>query len=353
MMDIFEQVKSAEQKAKLFVLYWRRIIFAKDHFKNVPLTKKLKANVCGGYLADQWMLYDLDHNDRNEYLSEFDWYRSRYINEPFDYMLNNKIVATEVLQRYVRVPKIYLVNSKGMIADSEGAVLTVDETVERLRELKDVFMKPYGKGKGMGVHHITYSDRGFCLDDKASDAETVAKVLGGSKDWYLSETVKQHAYADTLYDRTVNTIRIITLRDPKTQRFKVFFAVQRIGRSTTVPVDNASQGGLVCKIDLETGQLSHGRTLHDTVVYENHPDSGVYLADMKIPDWQALKEEILALAEHFPYLHFVAWDVVKMQDGTNCIIEANTSSGVNIVQLWGGQRYDELGEFYRYHGVIK
>lgn len=223
-MDFFELVRYLSKKAKLFVLYWRRIIFAKDHFK-VPLLTKLKANIFGGYLGDQWMLYDLDMKKRKEYLSEFDWYRSRYIN--------------------------------------------------------------------------------------------------------------------------------ITLRDPKTKRFKVFFAVQRIGTSQTIPVDNGSQGGLVCNIDLETGRLSHGRRLHDREVYEVHPDSGTRFADVVIPDWAAFKEEILALAQRFPYLHFIAWDVIKMPDGKNCVIEANTSSGVNIVQLWGGQRHGELGDFYRAHGVIK
>ena len=36
-----------------------------------------------------------------------------------------------------------------------------------------------------------------------------------------------------------------------------------------------------------------------------------------------------------------------------CIVEANTSSGVNIIQLFGPQRNGELGDFYRAHGVIK
>lgn len=351
-MDFFELVRYLSKKAKLFVLYWRRIIFAKDHFK-VPLLTKLKANIFGGYLGDQWMLYDLDMKKRKEYLSEFDWYRSRYINEPFDYMLNNKIIATEVLGRYVRMPEIFLINSKGVISDFSGAVLEADEAVERVRGIGDAFIKPYGKGKGNGVHHITYSDGAFYKDDAPITAQDLAALFERHKDWYLSETVKQHPYADLLYDKTVNTIRIITLRDPKTKRFKVFFAVQRIGTSQTIPVDNGSQGGLVCNIDLETGRLSHGRRLHDREVYEVHPDSGTRFADVVIPDWAAFKEEILALAQRFPYLHFIAWDVIKMPDGKNCVIEANTSSGVNIVQLWGGQRHGELGDFYRAHGVIK
>ena len=77
-------------KFRLFILYFRRILFAKNHFK-CSFIKKMRANLGGGFLADQWMLYDFDHNDKSQYLSEFDWYRSRYINAPFDFLLNNKI----------------------------------------------------------------------------------------------------------------------------------------------------------------------------------------------------------------------------------------------------------------------
>lgn len=351
-MDAFELYRRTEQKFKLFVLYWRRIVFAKDHFK-VPFHNKVKANLCGGFLADQWALYDLNMKKKRDYLSEFDWYRSRYINEPFDYMLNNKVVATEVLRQYVRVPELYLVDSKGFLADFDGNPVTVDQALRLIREKGDTIVKPFGKGKGTGVHRLGHDGTGWLLDDRSADEAAVRKVLEKSHDWYLSETVSQHAYADRLYDKTVNTIRIITMKEPATGQFKVFFAVQRVGTSATIPVDNASQGGLVCKIDLDTGRLSHAKSLHNSNTYENHPDSGTRFDEVVVPDWQQLKDEILALVSHFPYLHFVAWDVVKLPDGTNCIIEANTSSGVNIIQLWGGQRHGELGDFYRHYGVIK
>mgnify|MGYP003319580637 CR=1 FL=1 len=67
--------------------------------------------------------------------------------------------------------------------------------------------------------------------------------------------MEQHHYSSDIYDKTVNTIRFITLRDPETHKFKVFFAVQRVGTKETIPVDNGSRGGLVSKIDLETGDI--------------------------------------------------------------------------------------------------
>ena len=38
-MDAFELYRRGEQKLKLFVLYWRRIVFARDHFK-VPFSSR-------------------------------------------------------------------------------------------------------------------------------------------------------------------------------------------------------------------------------------------------------------------------------------------------------------------------
>ena len=56
--------------------------------------------------------------------------------------------------------------------------------------------------------------------------------------------------------------------------------------------------------------------------------------------------------EKFPYLYFVAWDIVLTDNGP-VVIEANTSSGVNIIQVFGGQRNKELGQFYKEHNIIK
>lgn len=347
---MFKFAKKCLKKIKLFILYWRRIVFVKNHFK-CSFIKKLRANIFGGYLADQWMLYDFDHNDKKAYLSEFDWYRSRYINEPFDFILNNKIAAAEVLKQYVRVPASYMIKNKGFLSSFDSEAMEYGAAVDLLKEKEKLFIKPYGAGKGNGVNILIY-DKGKIFVDKKeySEAEFIA-FLKKRDDWFLCESMKQHQYSDDIYDKTVNTIRLITLRDIETNQFKIFFAVQRVGTFATIPVDNGSRGGLVAKIDLDTGMLSEGRCLHNREVYKVHPDSQAPIEGVCIPNWERIKEEIIHLANKMPYMHFIAWDILILEDGSICIIEANTSSGVNIIQLWGGQRYGELGDFYRHHGV--
>ena len=113
-------IKTAVKKAKLAYLWVVRILFAPNHF-GASIFTRLHLAICGGYMVDQSTIYDFKHNDRYEYLSEFDWYRSRWINQPFDQMLNNKIICTEVLAQYTYVPRIFLMKNKGrMVSPSKS-----------------------------------------------------------------------------------------------------------------------------------------------------------------------------------------------------------------------------------------
>ncbi len=344
-------IKKLLDKIKLFVLYWTRIVFVKNHFK-CSLFNKLRSNIFGGYLADQYVLYDFRHNDKKEYLSEFDWYRSRYINKPFDFLMNNKIACNEILQQYVRVPEIYAFSREKLIADFDGRQLDFNDLCSIIAEHHPVFIKPYGKGKGNGVFRLDYRDNMYYADNRALTADEMTAFLKKQKNWMMCEAMTQHKYSSDIYDQTVNTIRLITLREPATGNYKIFFAVQRIGTHETIPVDNGSRGGLISKIDLETGTLSEARCLHSLEVHKVHPDSKAPIEGVRIPGWDNIKSKMLALANKLPYMYFVAWDILITPEDF-CIIEANTSSGVNIIQLWGGQRNNELGDFYRYHKVIK
>ena len=201
-----ELIKEIIKKLKLIVLYFRRIIFVKNHFK-VSFFKKIWANLNGGYLADQYALYDLKHNDKNEYLSEFDWYRSRYINEPFDMMLNNKVVCALVLQQYnIKSPKTYAVKNKGKLTSEDEKYSTNDAIIELLKTEKNLIIKPFGKGKGVGVYCFSYKNNEFYIGiDKCTENDIIS-ILKTQKDWMLTEFIEQHSYANKLYDKTTNTI---------------------------------------------------------------------------------------------------------------------------------------------------
>lgn len=348
-------IKKWLRRTKLAYLWITRILLAPSHFSQNPF-RRLSLAVFGGYTMDQYAIYDFAHHRKQDYLSEFDWYRSRNINDPFSQMLNNKIVCTEVLRQYSYVPKLFAMKHRGHMVslerDKSDGYLSKEEIRALVREQKTLFMKPLDSGKGKGVRRLDFSKNNYLIDGGIASVEDFDLFLDREDGWFLSEGVRQHPFLDAIYDKTTNTIRLITFRDPESGKYKVFFAVQRIGTSATIPVDNGSRGGLVSQINLETGELSEARSIQSLEVHERHPDSGALIKGAVIPNWDDIKEEMLELSRSIPFVNFVAWDILLTDRGV-CVIEANASSGVNIIQLWGPQKNGELGDFYRFHKAIK
>lgn len=344
-------LRSLLKHGKLAYLWVSRILLAPDHF-GISVPRRIFFAVAGGYTCDQIGRYDLSMRNKGDYLSEFDWYRSRSINAPFDSMLNNKIACNEVLKHYFEVPPIDFVKNRGRLVSLNDISTSVD-AVAVLRALEDVgtyFLKPLAAGKGKGIHRLDLIDGQFKLDGINASDKNMLEVLDAEDGWLLTRGVTQHPVLANLFSETTNTLRMITARNHSGDA-ELLFAVLRLGTAQTVPVDNGSRGGLVAHVDLETGQLSHARTLWSKEEFTNHPDSGARIEGAVLPNWTSVSESILELADSLPYLQFVAWDVLLTENGP-VVIEANTSSGVNIIQVWGPQRRGKLGQFYKQHGVI-
>lgn len=333
----------------LIGVWFIRILGAPNNMKT-PFFKRLYYNF-RGYTADQVSLYDLNLKNVNEYLSEFDWYKSRKINGKYEFILNNKLICNDLIKNYVRVPEIFLIKEKGNIVDYNSNKYTIAEVFDLIKSKKSVYFKPISIGKGIGVSRIDYKTNKFFIDYKECEIEYLEKLLDFNDNYFISEAIVQDKYLNNIYDKTSNTIRLITVRDNE-NKINILYAVQRIGTSTTIPVDNGSQGGLVAKIDLTTGKLSAARSIKNKEIYKKHPDSHNNIEGVQIPNWDVIKNKAINLMEKLPYLKFVAWDLLITEKDI-CVIEANSSSGVNIIQVFGGQKNKELGKFFKENNVIK
>ena len=339
-------------KIKLMVLWVVRVLCAPNHFR-VPLHKRIFYAIKGGYMVDQVALYDFKNNGTEQYLSEFDWYKSRSINDPYSHMLNNKVVFAEMIKSFCPTPELFAVKKDGRVAGMNGRSFTSHaDLIQLLKDEGAFVVKPINIGKGLGIHIVRYSGGEILDNGKSVSAEELIETLKKSKSWLICAFAEQAEYLNEIYSGSANTLRMIVLRSDKTKEFELCFAVQRIGASWTGAVDNGSRGGLIAKVDIESGRLSAARTLHNLEIYDVHPDTKSAIQGVIIPNWENIKAGVLEASSHFPYLDIIAWDILPTPDGFT-VIEGNTSSGVNIIQLWGGERYGKLGDFYRQHGIIK
>ncbi|MGI6657910.1 MAG: sugar-transfer associated ATP-grasp domain-containing protein [Dethiobacteraceae bacterium] len=99
-------------------------------------------------------------------------------------------------------------------------------------------------------------------------------------------------------------------------------------------MDNARKEALVTTVDLKTGILGKAKTYYDKTLYSKHPDSGAQIEGVKIPNWHSVKAKLLDVAVKFPYIDFIAWDVVITKDGFS-VIEGQCFTSLDLFQMWG------------------
>lgn len=328
-------------------IYYFKIFKVEQEFK-VPFLRKLKMNFLG-FTSDQYIRYNLKEDYIGDYISEFERWKSRTVNGRYNLVLDDKIIFQEVFMKYVDIPKNIAWVRNGKVYDLKGSCIQDNEIIDILEKHEKVYIKPvYGSGGGRGVHLIRKLKDNIYMDDRIIKIEDIKNL----NDYIVVEFVEQHRYSREIFDKSTNTIRLITTMDSSENVVNILHAVHRIGVKTSIPVDNCRRGALAAKVDINTGILGGAKTYFDTRVYDYHPDTKKSIKGVKVPHWDHIKTKIIEVAKKFPYIPFMAWDIVITENSFS-VIEINASTGLDLLQIWEGERNNLLGDFYREHNIIK
>ena len=173
----------------------------------------------------------------------------------------------------------------------------------------------------------------------------------------IQERARQGEYASSFYPRSINTLRIVSIRPEGEIKHEIVGALQRIGTDASAPVDNFSQGGLTALIDLESGVLGKASSGDyfdrdgKRISYSKHPDTGAQIEGVAVPGWHGIRDKIVEVTEQLPFFEYIAWDLVVQDHGVS-VLETNMKSSLNIFQVHGGARNALLGQTYRKHGWL-
>ncbi len=268
----------------------------------------------------------------------------------------------EVFSNHVRVPKNYAYVSNGHIYSLHGFAVNNETICDFVRQVGKCVLKYLGSGGGHGVYVLEgHADGSLTMNGEKATEEDVKAVFSRKGESLLCEYMRQSNFLASLYPHSANTIRIICAKKKGQAKAKVLYAVQRMGCDDSIPVDNFSSGGLVSHIDLETGELGaairgHGPN-QKVVFYDKHPDTGAQIKGKTIPDWKELCLNIEEVTNAFPYINFVAWDVLLIEQEENpsfSVIEGNASSSTDLLQIQSpGLKNTFYGEVLSSYGYLK
>lgn len=366
--NIFKRLlRKARNLIKRFTLRWLRkrgfsSYMSNEWFETVyknlfqdhqtPLKTKLWC-YRRGFMPWRIEQYGLTEENFQEFLSDRDYMYLHQINNSYKKWIEDKMTFRYVLEPFKQhLPQYYFQiiqrDDRQLILKlqdcPEGYEATFDELFRLLREKGKLAFKSASGTHGIGFYKVEHRDGRYYVNNKVYSEYGLRDLINRFKSFYIvTEYINMHDDMKALYAGAVNTIRVMMInRDG--HHPQLLDAYMRIGSVKSGVTDNVAYGGVVCSIDMETGEYGNGLQLidHKYVSIERHPDTDTELCGT-VPNWELIKTGLKDISAYLPQLEYLGFDVVCTPEGF-VILEVNSHQDLHRFPNYDQQ----IKDFYFY-----
>ena len=225
--------------------------------------------------------------------------------------------------------------TKRKILSSDG--LTLEAFRAFVSKLGRVIIKPADGFNGNDIYILSGSD----------GEEAIRRAYGtfSSHKYTIEEVLAQDGMLREVNPGTCNTIRVNVINNHGS--FEIQNAVLRTGQGSR-PVDNLSSGGMVSKVDVDTGTVI---SLFCDVIGKRllaHPLTGAVIIGRKIPQWERVKEVAVEAARRISRVKYTSWDIAVITGEDVAIVEGNTYGNFQNQQI-----VDQVGLWEHYRQYLR
>lgn len=261
----------------------------------------------GYYDYQEFEFYNLNKEERKTYLT-----RGKnneivriYNDKSFFHNFENKAQFNKIFNNYLRRDWLLLDNN-------------CDEFINFIKSHDAIIVKPIDSSGGQGVEKFKYIN-----DD---EAKKLYDKLLENKQLLIEDCIQQHQAMNSLYENSVNTLRLFTFY--KNGQTYFLQAILKIGNGGVI--DNFSNGGMYTYLD-ENGTVFVEAIDRDDNIYYEHPISHSKIVGFKVPMFQDAINLVKECAKVIPEVSYVGWDVAISKNGP-VIVEGNCFPGVYQVK---------------------
>lgn len=159
--------------------------------------------------------------------------------------------------------------------------------------------------------------RGVFIFDRATFDPQVIRALGNG---VMQRFIIQHRSFNEFASKSVATLRFTTVVDDR-GGISVRACFLRLGRAEDTHIQTDRE--ICVPVNLSTGELCRVGYLSNWVDIEEHPDSRVRFAGVKIPAFSKCVLTVLELHKKIPFARCVGWDVTVDVDENVQVMEWN------------------------------
>ena len=237
----------------------------------------------------------------------------------------------------------YYTNNKLYSVNNNFSEISFDTLLQQKEQT--LFCKEMSGECGTGIFKLRIDNNKFYINENEIKPKELEKLIHNS-DYIFQEMIVQHPRMSELYSKSVNTMRLVTVRSLKDGNIHIMPSILRVGANGSF-VDNTSQGGLAVGFNLETGQLNkYG--FHKPkfgLRTEIHPDSRVRLSEFYIPFIKEAEEKAMYFHSMLKDIHSIGWDIAIGENGP-IFVEGNDNWEINGPQVGNHGLKKEFEEYF-------
>ena len=276
--------------------------------------------------------YGITKENCNSFLSDYDFYLpENYLNERFVFWFDHKLSTYYLLHPFVDsmpVHHYYVKKGEYLPIDrrfiKEGYCHNCDDVIELIKT-RPLIAKACVGGHGEGLYKLVYKDGKFNMNQKPADVSDVRKVLESLDDYIITDFVSPHDdLVRIVGEDNYAVVRLIIFYDkqdgPQLTSARVRLGCKQAGFRTDY--DGTIYSGLTFEDGKTFGSwIRRGEFYYDEI--HKHPDTGVDLDGIVIPNWDKLMELISNISKYIPMTPQLDLDVIPTNHGFS-ILEINS-----------------------------
>lgn len=333
-------------------------VFRQDYKKHKGELLKVYSIHRRGYSWDDWHVNELTKESCSEYLRTAQYYAMHPLNGQYSHWIDDKLTLKylcvgTLLDKYM--PKYYYqIDSNGKVlalpdADHQNDnCCTAEDIIRLLEDLGELALKRVAGSLGEGFYKATYKDRMYYLNDATYSKDELVKKFEGLKDYLVTEYLHPHKDMIPFSADTVNTLRYLVGRD-EAGKMNLIKSYIRFGTKASGFVENYAAGGVLCfvsdKGNFEYGNLLDLKEMRNSII-QKHPDTKIELKG-KIPLWNEIQTAADEFGNFFPQMDYLGLDFVVTNKDEVKILEINSLTSLDAIQLQGSILKTPQGEFFR------
>lgn len=301
--------------------------------------------------------YDLNSNDYHDYISSWEESQPGKKFNQYGALSGDKYLFAQVFGQYVKVPVTWALIEDGKLIWIEQSALSEENIYSFFIKMGGGVIKDRFGANGFNVYVFTVDQKKLYYKNMPVSQSELQEIIREFTHGIVQERIVQGEFENSIFDKSINTVRVLSVKKKDGESHEVIGALQRMGSMKSAPMDNFRQGGLVAPIDIATGRLGKvagmffvdekGNHLHA----ERHPDTGHTIEGKIVPRWEEIVDCVSEITRRLPYFDLIAWDFV-IRDDSCMLVEINRKSGLDVFQIHGGIRHSLIGEKYREYGYL-